>query len=87
MPIAPNRLLGDLDLPFAVHACKGLAPAEFAAVGQAGEDVVSIALRMRSSGSPVITWKCHGWVFIDVGERMAMASTSSISVRGTGLSR
>ena len=43
--------------------------------------------RMRFSGSPVMTWKFQGWVFIEVGARMASVSTSSISLRGTGLGR
>jgi hypothetical protein len=39
---------------------------------------------MRFSGSPVMTWKFQGWVFIEDGARIASASTSSIRARGTG---
>jgi len=40
--------------------------------------------RIRSSGSPVTTWKCQGRVFIDEGAPEAISTISRINVLGTG---
>src|SRR5450432_3058262 len=40
--------------------------------------------RTRSSGSPVKTCTCQGWVFMDDGARLAISMISSITARGTG---
>src|SRR6202011_5017596 len=40
--------------------------------------------RTCSSGSPVKTWTCQGWVFMEDGARLAIAMISSITARGTG---
>ena len=54
----------------------GLAPAIISSM---------LRRRTRSSGSPVSTWTCQGWVFIDDGARFAISRISSITARGTGL--
>ncbi len=47
---------------------------------------ISSMLRRRtsSSGAPVSTWTCQGWVFIDDGARLALSMIASITARGTG---
>jgi len=46
---------------------------------------ISSMLRRRtcSSGSPVRTWTCHGWLFIDDGARLASSMISRITAFGT----
>src|SRR5258707_12984333 len=48
--------------------------------------IISSMLRRRtfSSGAPVSTWACQGWVFIEDGARLAIPMISSITARGTG---
>jgi hypothetical protein len=53
----------------------GLAPASISSM---------LRRRTRSSGSPVNTCTCQGWVFMEDGARLATSMISSMTERGTG---
>ncbi len=42
------------------------------------------AVELRDGGSPVRTWICQGWVFIDDGARLATSMISPMTARETG---
>ena len=83
-PHRAEQLLGDVDLPAAMHALIFAVADDVALRLGARHHLLHVALAHRSSGSPVRTWICQGWVFIEDGARLATSMISSITARGTG---